>query len=252
MARVIILEDEPAALNRLKRLILELKPDYEIVGDADSIEEGLNLIQNQSFDLIFSDIQLADGLSFEILENLDRSVPIIFVTAFNQYAVDAFDFNGIHYLLKPIEVEKLHHALDRFENYSVNNAKVKDVLNFFKAKQKQGSKNIISKVGKKIQVVDVNKVAYAYIDHGVNKVVTIDGETYVVDYSLEQLMERLNPSKYFHINRQMIVGIKAVEEMVAHTSSRLKLKLDPEFKEEVIVSKEKTPIFKQWVVDAQL
>lgn len=249
MVKVIILEDEPAALNRIKRLILKLKPDYTIVADADSVEEGKVLLQKQTFDLIIADIQLSDGLSFEVLETLQKSVPIIFLTAYNQYAVDAFEYNGIHYLLKPIEVDKLNGALNRFENHLINQAKVKDVLHFFKAKQKEGSKNILSKVGNKIQVIDMNDVAYAYLENGINRIVTFSANTYPVDYTMEQLMNKLKSKKYFQINRQMLVNIAAVDEMKKHSSSRLKLKLEPKFESEAIVSKEKTPLFKQWMIE---
>ncbi|MAC95001.1 MAG: DNA-binding response regulator [Flavobacteriales bacterium] len=249
MARVIILEDEPAALNRIKRLVLKLKPEYEIIGDADSVEEGKALLKKQTFDLIIADIQLSDGLSFEVLETLEKSVPIIFLTAYNQYAVDAFEYNGIHYLLKPIEVDKLNDALNRFESHQINQAKVKDVLHFFKAKQKEGSKNILSKVGNKIQVIDVNDIAYAYLDNGVNRVVAFDGSTYPVDYTMEQLMNKLKSKQYFQINRQMLVNIAAVEEMKKYSSSRLKLTLKPKYEGEAVVSKEKTPFFKQWMVE---
>jgi DNA-binding LytR/AlgR family response regulator len=249
MVKVIILEDEPAALNRIKRLIMKLKSDYKIVGDADSVEEGKVLLQKQTFDLIIADIQLSDGLSFEVLETLEKSVPIIFLTAYNQYAVDAFEYNGIHYLLKPIEVDKLNDALIRFESHQINQAKVKDVLHFFKAKQKEGSKNILSKIGNRIQVIDREDVAYAYLDNGINRVVTFSNNTYPVDYTMEKLMNKLNSKQYFHINRQMIVNISAVEEMKKYSSSRLKLTLEPKYEGEAVVSKEKTPLFKQWMTE---
>lgn len=249
MAKILVFEDEPAALNRLKRLIKQIKPDYIVVADADSVEEGKGLINRLEYDLIIADIQLADGLSFEILEHMEKPAPIIFLTAYNQYALDAFDYNGIHYLLKPIEAEKLSEALDRYENYTVNYSKVKDVLDFLQAKQKETGKNILSKVGRKIQVIDLSNVAYAYLENGINKVVNSHGESFPVDYSLEQLMNKLSANRYFQINRQMIVNISAVDEMISYTSSRIKLILKPPFKGEAIVSKEKTPLFKQWIVD---
>lgn len=249
MARILVFEDEPAALNRLKRLVEQIRPDYSVIADADSVEEGLELINKKDYDLIIADIQLADGLSFEILQKLEKPVPIIFLTAYNQYALDAFDYNGIHYLLKPIEPEKFKEALDRYENYTVNHSKVMDVLDFLQAKQKESGKNILSKVGRKIQVIDISDIAYAYLDNGINKVVNSEGESFPVDYSLEQLMNKLNANKYFQINRQMIVNISAVDEMISYTSSRIKLNLKPTFTGEAVVSKEKTPLFKQWIVD---
>lgn len=249
MVKVIILEDEPAALNRIKRLILKLKPDYQIVGDADSVEEAKALIQKQSFDLIIADIQLSDGLSFEVLEMIENPVPVIFITAFNQYAVDAFEYKGIHYLLKPIEVGKLNDALNRFENHQINQSKVKEVLHFFKANQKEESKNILSKVGNKFQVIDMNDIAYAYLESGINRVVTFTKKSSPVDYSMEHLMNKLKSKHFFQINRQMLVNISAVEAMEKYSSSRLKLKLNPEFAGEAIVSKEKTPLFKQWMIE---
>lgn len=250
MARILVFEDEPAALNRLKRLIKQINPDYSVVADADSLEEGEQLINKLEYDLIIADIQLADGLSFEILKNLKKPVPIIFVTAYNQYALDAFEYGGLHYLLKPIEAEKLNEALKRYENYTINNSKVNDVLDFLKARQKESSKNILSKVGKKIQVVDIANVAYAYLDNGISKLVNFEAESFPVDYSIEQLMNKFSTNKFFQINRQMIINISAVEEMLSYTSSRIKLKLKPSFKGEAVVSKEKTPLFKQWVLEA--
>lgn len=248
MIKVILFEDEPAALKRIKRLINEVKPDYQIVGDADSVQEGLNLLEQNHFDLIISDIQLSDGLSFEILKHLNKTIPVIFITAYNQYAIEAFDFNGIQYLLKPIEKDKLLKALNHYESQKIDNNKISELLKHLE-KTVPKTKRFLSKVGNKTQIIESNKIAYLFIDNGIVKIITSDNEKYSLDYTIEQLTKELDSSLFFQINRQMIVNIKAIKEIYSYSSNRLKIVLSPPFQGESIVSKEKTPLFKDWLAN---
>lgn len=247
MPRIIIFEDEPAALKRLKRLLKELKPNYKVVGDADTVIDGIELLQNQPADLILADIQLADGLSFEIFERLNPETPVIFITAYDDYAIRAFNHNGIQYLLKPINKEKFVLALEKFEAKYVNQPDLNDLLALFKGGKKEYQKRILSKIGFKTKVVEINDIAFVYSENRITKAVTFDGKSYVVDYTLDALMQQFQATQFFKISRQVIVNINSIKEMTSYSSNRIKLIISPKVDIEIIVSKEKSPHFKEWV-----
>jgi len=247
MPRIIIFEDEPAALKRLKRLLKELKPGYQIVGDADTVVDGVHLLKNQQADLILADIQLADGLSFEIFEQLNPETPVIFITAYDDYAIRAFDHNGIQYLLKPINKENFAAALDKFESKYMNQPDLNDLLSLFKGGKTQYQKRILSKIGSKTKVVEINDIAFVYSENRITKAVTFEGKSFVVDYTLDALMQQFQSTVFFKISRQVIVNINSIKEMASYSSNRIKLVTSPKVDIEIIVSKEKSPHFKEWV-----
>lgn len=247
MPKVIIFEDEPAALKRLTRLLKELKPNYQIIGDADTVTDGVELLQNHQADLILADIQLADGLSFEIFDQLNPETPVIFITAFDDYAIRAFDHNGIQYLLKPINRERFLIALDKFEGQYMNKPEFEDLLALFKGGKTQYQKRILSKIGTKTKVVEINDIAFVYSENRITKAVTFNGKSYVVDYTLDALMKQFQADQFFKISRQIIVNINTIKEMNSYSSNRIKLITNPEVGVDIIVSKEKTPLFKEWL-----
>jgi DNA-binding LytR/AlgR family response regulator len=246
MNKLVIFEDEPAALQRLIRMVQEIRPQYTIVGTSDNIVDAIALIEKTDFDLILSDIQLSDGNCFEIFEKTKPEKPIIFITAFNDYAIKAFDFNGIHYLLKPINYQALAQA---FVKYEKNVLKTPD-LNNFKLDTSfvnDYQKRFIIKVGQKLKVVETNTIALFYTDLGLVYANTFSDTTLALDDTLEKITQKINPDIFFRINRQMIVNVNAVQDMIAYSSNRLKLKLKIACNKEIVVSKDKTTEFKTWI-----
>lgn len=247
MINIVILEDEPAALSRLKRLLKIIRPHYVVLGDADSVEDGVDLLIESAPDLIISDIQLADGLSFDIFKKSRTKAPIIFVTAYDQYAIESFDFNGIYYVLKPITEASLNKALQKFETNPLYAQASQKILELIEQDEFNTRKRIISKVGAKSNVIEVQDIALVYSENKMNKVVTFSGRKYLVDYTLDELMVDMPETIFFKISRQIIVNAKAVKIWAAHSSGRLLLTTEPFVDIEIIVSKEKTPRFKSWI-----
>jgi len=246
MNKILIFEDEPAALQRLTRMVNELRPQYEIVGTADNISDALRLLEKADFDLILSDIELSDGTCFEVFDKINPEKPIIFITAYNNYAIKAFEFNGIHYLLKPINYQALTQAFVKFEKNKID---VPDMKNIQLNKQLETAyqKRLISKVGQKLKVIETNNVSLFYTEMSVVYAKTFSDQTHFLDETLENIQQKINPDSFFRINRQMIVHADAVEDMVAYSSNRLKLKLKTGHHKEIVVSKEKTAAFKNWI-----
>jgi DNA-binding LytR/AlgR family response regulator len=246
MSKLLIFEDEPAALQRLTRIISEIRPHYEIVDTADNISDAFYLLTNADFDLILSDIELSDGTCFEVFEKTNLEKPIIFITAYNDYAIKAFEFNGIHYLLKPINYEALTQAFVKFEKNKITSAKI-NTLQLNASAEIDFQKRFISKIGNKLKVVETEAILLFYTDTGLVYAKTLDNKKYVLDFTLEKIYQKVDSNIFFRINRQMIVNIDAIIDMQSYTSNRLKLKLKVAHHEEVVVSKEKSSDFKTWV-----
>jgi len=246
MSKLLIFEDEPAALQRLTRMISEIRPHYEIVDTADNISDAFYLLTNADFDLILSDIELSDGTCFEVFEKTNLEKPIIFITAYNDYAIKAFEFNGIHYLLKPINYEALTQAFVKFEKNKITSAKI-NTLQLNASAEIDFQKRFISKIGNKLKVVETEAILLFYTDTGLVYAKTLDNKKYVLDFTLEKIYQKVDSNIFFRINRQMIVNIDSIIDMQSYTSNRLKLKLKVVHHEEVVVSKEKSSDFKTWV-----
>ena len=243
MTRLIIFEDEPNALRRLIRLIKEIRPEWTLVDSADSVAKGIELAKKGNFDLIVTDIQLSDGNCFEILKKSNVSTPVIFITAFDEYAIKAFDFNSIHYLLKPIKIEQLHQAFQKFEQNKINSFSDQSAL--FES-ETEFQKKLLSKVGNTTAVIDYSNIALILHLDRMTKAYLYNGEKFLLDQSLDKLEEFLPSNVFFRINRQVIVSRQSVIKFSTYSSDRLILDTLPEIDEELIVSKEKTPRFRRW------
>lgn len=246
MTKLILLEDEPAAMRRLKRMITEIRPDWSIIGAAESVEEGFNLIKKNNYDLIISDIQLSDGLCFEIFEQTPPKKPIIFLTAWDDYAIKAFEFNSLHYLLKPIVLEKLNLAFSKFENQQI--PATFNLESFLPAKNTEYKSRIISKVGKKTVLIEPGDIAIIHVYDGYTKAILFNTREHLLDYSLDSITQYLPEATFFRINRQCIINKKTIATFESHTSNRLLLNLNIHSDLEFVVSKEKTPVFKKWIL----
>lgn len=244
MTRLIIIEDEPSALRRLKRLVMEIRPEWQIIATADNVAKGIEIVKKEDFDLILSDIQLSDGLSFEVLTTSKVKTPVIFITAYDEFAIKAFEFNSIHYLLKPIKPEHLHAAFEKFERNEMNSFDKQAALF---TSEKSYQQKLLSKVGNHTLIIEITDIALFFHKDRLTVAILFNGKKHLIDNSLDKLQELLSEDQFFRINRQAIVRKESVKKTTIYSSSRLLLSTDPEFDEELIVSKEKTPQFKKWL-----
>jgi DNA-binding LytR/AlgR family response regulator len=246
--KVIILEDESRAANHLQRLLAKVAPEMVIVARLESVRDGVKYLQNNPEpDLIFSDIQLADGLSFEIYNRISVKCPIIFTTAYDHYAIEAFKTSGIDYLLKPIEEERLRQAIDKAKHFSPDLSLEKILSINNPGSGKSYKSRFMVKVGDKIRSIPVEEILVFYSQEKSSFIRTSDAHTYCIDYTLDQLEPMLDPERYFRINRKYIVSIDACTNILAWTNSRLRLKIDGVDDSDIIVARERVVEFKNWL-----
>lgn len=252
--KAFLIEDEPAALERLKNLIAETAANIEILGYSDTVEGSLIWLEkNGSPDIIFTDIQLADGICFDIFKTWKPTCPVVFITAYNEHALEAFRVNAVDYLLKPLKKADLERALEKV-GATTTPENAKGAIDYTKlaaailAEEKKYEKRYLIRYGEQIRTVTSDEIAYIYTTHKAVFLVTFAGKEYPFDKSLEHLEKELDPAKFFRINRQFIVNIKSVGHMHVVSKSRVQLDLNPPFKgDDVIVSTEKSPLFKDWL-----
>ncbi|MFY0608495.1 MAG: response regulator transcription factor [Cyclobacteriaceae bacterium] len=249
--RVLLLEDEHLASERLINLIKEVQPQVNIVGVLRSIHEGKEWFANEEHpELIISDIKLLDGLSFELFKDLNIEIPIIFTTAYDQYAIKAFEVNSIDYLLKPIPKEKLKEAIDKFVDRSENDkfpADFAGLYDLIQNKKRSYKSRFLIKVGNKMAAVSVESIAYFYSQNKLTYLVTKDGRKLAMDPTLEVLEEQLDPDTFIRANRQFIISFNAISEIHPYFKGRLKLELEPPSDQELVISADRTPGFKHWL-----
>ena len=247
--RYVLIEDEPAAMRRLERMIRAVRPDAEIVGTAEGIEDALPLFEQGPFDLVISDIELADGSSFDLFQRLDYQGAVLFVTAYDEYAIRAFKLNSIDYLLKPLREDDLAQALDRLDQRSAPTMDMDRLLEALRSTRADDKppRRLLSRVGAHTEMVDIAEVAYVRSRHKVSHAVTLDGRDHPLDETMDELEEMLPADRFFRIGRADIVSIDAVRGMVAWSSSRLKLDVRPPADPPLVVSKERTPRFRTWL-----
>jgi two-component system, LytTR family, response regulator LytT len=248
---IIIIEDEKPAARLLQRKIEKL--GYGITTLLHSVEESLEWFQNNDHpDLIFLDIQLSDGLSFEIFEQIDIKSAVIFTTAYDAYALRAFKLNSIDYLLKPIDEEELATAISKFANqFQVNSV---SNLDFEAIKRmlvnpisKEYRKRFSVKIGQQIKVIDVVEIECLYSENKGTYIHTSDNRDYLIDSSLEVVEAELDPKDFFRISRKYIIPLQSVKEIQLYSNSRLKISLPTYKADEVIVARERVSDFKEWL-----
>lgn len=229
-------------------MVEEIDPGCQIVGEFDTVETTVNFLRNNDApDLIFLDIHLADGSSFDIFQFVDVHAPVIFTTAYDEYALKAFRVNTIDYLLKPIKKPELERALRKFNKSKETMPKI-DYRKLAESMVPEGTdKRFLLRVGSRLLVVEMKEVAYFYTEDKVTLMTTHAGKRYPVDYSLEQISEMVPAAEFFRINRQFIVRLSSIAEMHAFSKSRVKLLLSPPCKLDTIVSTERSPHFKRWL-----
>lgn len=246
---VIIIEDENAAARRLEKLLKEVAPETIVLQQLDSVETSVIWLQNNPQpDLIFMDIHLADGASFEILQYVPIKCPVIFTTAYDEYALQAFKVNAVDYLLKPIKSAELTAALDKYRD--VFRAPVSDYSSLLETLRRQeGMQRMLIRLGQSMKLIDLSDAAYFYTKDKITFVILrTGGKRYPVEYPLDRLENLLDKRAFFRINRQFIVNVAAIREMHPYSKSRVKIDLDPATDMETIVSTERSAEFKKWLV----
>lgn len=247
--RVIIIEDEINAAKNLKYLLEENAPDIAVMATHTNIEQSIDwLRENPSPSLGFFDIQLEDGLSFEIFKTLHIDFPVIFTTAFNEYAIQAFKVNSIDYLLKPIHASDLRLSLEKFRKLTqpkMDSALIQKMLNALPSQHETST--LLVQFRDKIIPIPVSDFAFFYIQNNLVHGCTHKNQTHIVDFTFEELEQKIQPRQFFRANRQYMVNRMAIQEMELFFNGRLLLKLSPPTHESLLVSKAKVPLFKQWM-----
>ncbi|MBN2747385.1 MAG: response regulator transcription factor [Bacteroidales bacterium] len=243
--KVLIVEDEFYAFERLAFLLRNQSKSIEIAPSVASVRDAVALLRKENFDLVFMDVHLSDGLCFSIFEQVALPTPVIFTTAYDQYAIRAFKVNSVDYLLKPIRKEELSAALEKFGNLQRNFAgfRLSDEYNL-----KNSFKNrFVIKVGEYIKMVSINDVSCFYsLDKG-TFLHTVDDHNYLIDYSLDELMVVLQPDIFFRVNRKYILRIDQIKDIIAWSNSRLRITMKTPTDDEIVVARERVKDFKIWL-----
>ena len=247
---LLIIENEKPAADRLIRVLMKIDKSITVLGVIETVEEAINRLQeNPQPDLILMDIQLDDGLCFEIFETINIEIPVIFTTAFDEYTLKAFKVNSIDYLLKPIDEELLKTALTKFKRlYADKDPFRRDFKQLLYEFRNQYKSRFLLKIGEKYRSVTTGEISHFHINERSVFLCDNHGKDYGIDYSLEQLQTMLDPRKFFRINRECIVNIDAISLMYSYSSSRLQLTLkEKENSELFVVSRDKVAEFKRWI-----
>jgi DNA-binding LytR/AlgR family response regulator len=247
--KIIIIEDEVAAANQLKFLLNQLNINYEILAVIETVEDAIKwFTTNENPDLIFSDIQLADGISFDIYEQVKITAPIIFITAFDEFAIRAFKLNSVDYILKPIDAESLSFAIEKFKNQSLVKQEILNELIKQQAfSQKNYRKSFLVRYREKLLPIKSSEFAYFFIENGLVFGQLFDGRKFMLDFKLEDLETQLNPHDFIRANRQFILSRISIAEIEPYINSRILVKTSPTSPYEAIISKEKVTTFKKWL-----
>ena len=249
---IVIVEDEKLSAERLRSMVLQIDSKIEVTALLSSVSEAIEWFRDNSPpDIVLLDIQLSDGTGFDILATMSTLPCIIFTTAYDEYALKAFKYNSIEYLLKPIDKNELETALLKFSQINrqaiYDSAFVKKIENVEKTITGEYKKRFLIKIGEQFKNIEVDNIAYIYHQNGSCNICTTDDKKLPIDYSLDQLEEVLNPADFLRVNRQLIVKASAIAEIHTYFNSRLLLMLSPSFNGEVIVSRDRVSAFKSWM-----
>jgi len=251
--KVVIIEDEHLIAQRISTLLSQIDPGIEILSIIDSVKQSVDWFKSgQMPDLVFMDIQLADGLSFDVFDAVKIEVPVIFITAFQEYAIKAFRVNSVDYLLKPVSEEDLRAALDKYKRYYNKELSVPSIggdllQNIRDMISKPYKSRFMVRVGDHIKTVDVANILYFYSLQKGTYLHSSDKHTYVVDYTLGGLEELLDPLHFKRINRRYLITHKAIRDVITLSSSKLKVILEHSEDDEVYISRERVASFKEWL-----
>lgn len=251
---VLIIEDEEPAAVRLVGLLQQYDAAINPIAILSSVEEAVNwFADHRQPDLVLMDIHLSDGLCFEIFKEVEVHCPVIFCTAYDQYALEAFQVNSIDYLLKPVQYAKLEKSLQKMEAIRAQIKPVaempglSEIMDIIKTGRQQYKSRFMVKTGNRIKAIKTSDIAYFLSRNKLTMLVTKDKQHFPLDYTLDELMTLLDPVLFFHVNRNLLIHIDAVKEIHPYFKGRLKLELTPAYEEEIVISSQKSPLFKDWL-----
>ena len=246
---ILIIEDEPQAAQRVEKLVAAIVPDAKIVGILDSVKSSvLWFIANPSPDLVIMDIQLADGISFQIFEQCQVKSPVIFTTAYDAYALKAFKVNSIDYILKPVDADELKSAVQKYKLLNAAPEKMLKSIGYaVQMLAKKYKERFVIKVGEHLKSIEANDILFFFSLEKTTFAQTADGRKHILDFTMDQLDGLLDTSKFFRINRKYLVNVKSIQDMISHSNSRLKLILKTGDDPDVIVARERVQEFKDWL-----
>ena len=252
--KVLIIEDEQIAADKLTNLVHQYDPEIEILEQFDTVEDTVDWLQeNDAPDLLFLDIHLADGSSFEIFDQVEVNCPVIFTTAYDQYAIQAFKIKSVDYLLKPVKFEDLKSALDKYKEIFESNTSdnfssdMQKLAALIQNQQKEYKSRFLIKVGNIIKTIPVTEVAYFQFEDRATLLITKDNHRYPVNHTLDELEGMLNPKKFARANRQFIITFEAIHKIHPYFKGRLKIDLTPKQSSDLVISAEKAKGFKAWL-----
>jgi len=253
--QVLIIEDEQPAAEKLIRSLQRIDENIVILGVLDSVQKAAEWLKKNKADLIFLDIHLSDGVSFKIFEKLEQEgirqidTPIIFTTAYDEYAIQAFKLNSIDYLLKPIGRRELEASLEKYQRLQQQPAEVsQDMRSLLESlQQPRYKKRFMVSYGQRMKSIHSDEVAYFYAHEKMVFMLTLKGQQYIIDQTITEVEEVMDPERFFRINRKFIVNIEAIEQMHAYSKSRVKLDLKPQNQMEAVVSVDRSSDFKAWL-----
>ena len=251
--KAIIIEDETAAVNSLKAILQQNSvADIEVVAELESIEDSIEWFQSSSPpDIIFMDIHLADGLAFTIFEQVEVAAPVVFTTAYDEYALQAFQVSSIDYLLKPITLNSLEHALNKFLLFNPTERREHILRTNAMIENRKEVKKLLVMLADKFYPLPVDDICYFYTAREKVTAHTFDGKKHPVDRTLDTLYEQLNQQNFFRANRQFIISRKSVKDVDLWSGNRLSVNLFIPVPERIAISKVKTPIFKKWIMQEE-
>jgi len=248
--RILIVENEKPAAESIIRLLKRINNKVEILDVTETIEDTVNRLQEKPIpDLILMDIQLDDGLCFEIFDTIHITIPVIFITAYDKYTLRAFKVNSIDYLLKPVDEAELSLALNKYNNlYTIHNSNKNRFTELADSFEFRYKSRFLIKIGSRFRSVPVNEISYFYINERSTFLRTFRGKAYALDHSLEKIQSMLDTRIFYRINRECIININAVEDMYSYSYSRLQLHIVNEDKNELfVISRDKVKEFKHWI-----
>lgn len=247
---ILLIEDEYLLADELEDMILGIEPSANIKAKLTSIEECVEWLPNNYVDLIFLDVQLSDGLSFSIFDQIKVDTPVIFTTAYDRYAIKAFDVNSIAYLLKPIDELALKNAIDKFKSTSGGITNLHEAITWLMGHQKglNSYKNrILLHMGSIQKPVEMKNISYFMADDKYLYAILNDGKRYFYDSTLSKLENEVDPNIFFRINRKYLININSVVELIQYSNSRIKVKIKPETDEDVLISYARNNDFREWL-----
>lgn len=253
--KILIIEDEAPAFRRLQKLLEEINPEINIIDVLDSVQESITWFKTQKKlpDLIFMDIQLSDGLSFEIFDSIKINRPVIFTTAFDEYTLRAFKVNSIDYLLKPIKKENLAASLNKYYQMKklfgspLDLPDLNAIISQISLNDKKYKTRFLVKKGEELTSIETSKVAYFHTRNGVVHMATINGQNHIMDFNLDELVQQLDLEKFYRANRQFIIHFSAISKVHKYYKGKLLVEMNQPTEEPITVSSEKASHFKTWL-----